>query len=227
MEELPEIAALKQYVESLRMSRDVMELMLKGRSAIDSRHGLPINSHDEADRFLVSYGYVKENPVESAELIGNYHEALRFIKRYFLQPENPQGALLEIPRIFYAISDVRDIFVWASDKSVKEHLRTRWACSILRVMHTISHLDKDLRHDFFPTIQQQVFDRFYKEIHNVDGKLFLGDPKNPNAVELVKFETKPRKTLHAEKKKRQAKYKFHGTNKPSTRFIAVCTCAAL
>ncbi len=194
MEDLPEIAALKDYVESLRMSRDVMELMLKGKSAIDSRHGLPIRSKEEAERFLLSYGYSGDNPVESAELIGNYQEALRFIKRYFLKPENPDGANLEVPRAFYELSDIRDLFVWASDKSVKETLRMRWSCSILRVMHTISHLDKDLRHDFFPTIQQQVFDRFYKEVHSVDGKVFLGDPKNTGSVELLRFDTKPRKT---------------------------------
>ncbi|MGZ3696222.1 MAG: TIGR04552 family protein [Bdellovibrionota bacterium] len=185
---------LLAYVDSLRLARDVMNLMLRGRSVIDSHHGLPIRTVEAADEFLFKYGYNLENPVEAAEVLGNYHEALRFIRRYFLKPDNPDGADLEIPKTFLELGDVRCLFAWAADKSLEEINRTRWACSILRVVHAISHLDKDLRHDFFPEIQKQIFDRFYKEIHTEEGKLFLGDPKLANSVALEKFQTKPRKT---------------------------------
>lgn len=181
------------YVSTLRLGRDVMDLMLRGRSVIDSHHGLPIRSTDAADEFLLKYGYNVENPVESAEVMGNYREALRFIKKYFLKPENPEGADLEIPKIFYELADVRELFVWAADKSIDNQLRTRWACAILRVIHAISHLDKDLRHDFFPEIQKQIFDRFYKEIHTADDRLYLGQPSHPDSVALLRFQTKPRK----------------------------------
>jgi uncharacterized protein (TIGR04562 family) len=185
---------LLAYVDSLRLARDVMNLMLRGRSVIDSHHGLPIRTVEAADEFLFKYGYNLENPVEAAEVLGNYHESLRFIRRYFLKPDNPDGADLEIPKTFLELADVRQLFAWAADKSIEEITRTRWACSILRVVHAISHLDKDLRHDFFPDIQKQIFDRFYKEIHTEEGKLYLGDPKQPNSVALEKFQTKPRKT---------------------------------
>ncbi len=188
LDSLPELDALKAHVESLHLSKDVMELMLRGKSAIDSRQGLPIRSIDEADRFLISYGYRSDDMVERSELHGNYQEALRFIKKYFLRPENPDGANLEIPKAFLEMTDVRELFVWASDRTHADIKRMRWACSILRVMHTISHLDKDLRHEYFPTIQQQVFDRFYKELHHEGAKVFLGDPKKLSSVELVKFQ---------------------------------------
>lgn len=185
---------LIRYIDSLYLGRDLMDLMLRGKSVIDSRRGLAIATRDSAARFLAGYGYNLDNPVEAAELLGNYQEALQFIRKYFLKPEAPEGADLEIPRMFFEVSDVRDLFVWAGDKGLahEEVIRMRWACAVLRVMHTISHIDKDLRHDYFSTIQQQVFDRFYKELHNVDGKLFLGDPKS-DGIELVKFQTKPRK----------------------------------
>src|SRR5690242_846160 len=134
-----------------------MDLMLRGRSVIDSHHGLPIRTEEAAHQFLLMYGYNLENPVESAEAIGNYQEALRFIKKYFLKPENPDGADLEIPKVFFELTDIRQLFIWAADKSIDHAIRTRWACSILRVIHAISHLDKDLRHDFFPEIQKQIF----------------------------------------------------------------------
>ena len=185
---------LLSHMDTLRLSRDVMNLMLRGRSVIDSHHGLPIRELEATDEFLLKYGYNLENPVESAEVLGNYHESLRFIRKYFLKPENAEGASLEVPKAFAELTDMRHLFIWASDKSLDQVIRARWACAILRVMHAISHLDKDLRHEFFPEIQKQVFDRFYKEIHTVDGQVYLGNPKDPRAVPLDKFQTKPRKT---------------------------------
>lgn len=185
---------LLSYMDSLRLSRDVMNLMLRGRSVIDSHHGLPIHALEAADEFLHKYGYNLENPVESAEVLGNYHESLRFIRKYFLKPENHEGADLEIPKNFVELTDMRNLFLWAADKSLDQVVRARWACAILRVMHAISHLDKDLRHEFFPEIQKQVFDRFYKEIHTVEGQVYLGNPRDPKSVPLDKFQTKPRKT---------------------------------
>jgi uncharacterized protein (TIGR04562 family) len=185
---------LTEYLHSLRLGRDVMNLMLRGRSVIDSHQGLPIRSLDAADEFLLKYGFSLENPVEAAEVLGNYHEALRFMRKYFLKPENAEGADLEIPKVFLELTDVRALFLWASDKSLEQVTRTRWACAILRLMHAISHLDKDLRHDFFPEIQKQIFDRFYKEIHSEEERLYLGKPGASDSVALEKFLTKPRKT---------------------------------
>ncbi|RZA09552.1 MAG: TIGR04552 family protein [Proteobacteria bacterium] len=185
---------LLSYVDSLRLGREVVNLMLRGRSVIDSNVGLPLGSPDAADEFLLKYGYNLENPVENAEVYGNFHEALRFIRKYFLKPENPDGADLEIPRRFMELTDMRQLFTWASDKSLEHTNRARWACGTLRVMHAISHLDKDLRHDYFSEIQKQIFDRFYKEIHSEGDNLFLGDPKNSDSVRLDKFHTKPRKS---------------------------------
>ncbi len=181
-------------MDSLRLGREVMNLMLKGRSVIDSHHGLPLHTVEAADEFLLRYGFNLENPVERAEVLGNYQEALRFIRKYFLKPENPDGADLEIPKNFQELVDVRLLFIWAADKALGQAVRARWACAVLRVMHAISHLDKDLRHDFFPDIQKQIFDRFYKEIHSENEGLYLGDPKSAASVPLEKFLTKPRKT---------------------------------
>jgi len=75
----------------------------------------------------------------------------------------------------------------AKDKTEEECL---WAAIILKVMHTILHTDKDLRHGYFQTIQTQIFDRFYKHITRMqDDKLYLGK-EGVDAIELVDFETK-------------------------------------
>jgi uncharacterized protein (TIGR04562 family) len=63
------------------------------------------------------------------------------------------------------------------------------------VMHTIAHIDQDLRTPHFQEIQKQILDRFYRVVHrNNQGKLYLGEVDgDPQAVELVAFETKPKK----------------------------------
>src|SRR6185503_311488 len=63
------------------------------------------------------------------------------------------------------------------------------------IMHTIAHIDKDLRTQHFADIQKQIFDRFYKFIFRDEhGQLFLGEnSSDPLRVPLVAFETKPKK----------------------------------
>lgn len=181
---------------------DVLDVIVSGKSSIDSLHGFQITSKDEADRFIQSYGYDLEDPIERAEIMGNFHEALNFVRTHFLQPDNPNGLKLEIPRKVVELGDVRELFLMASlaspgqtDNAQGQALR-QWACSLLKVMHTIAHIDKDLRSSYFSDIQQQIFDRFYKLIHRTaDGQLYLGENEaDPLRVDLVAFETKPKKS---------------------------------
>lgn len=181
---------------------DVLDVIISGKSSLDSLHGFQIGSVDEADRFIQSYGYDLENPIERAEIMGCFHESLNFVRTHFLQPENPDGLRLEIPRKVLELGDVRELFLMASlthpgqrDEATGHALR-RWACSLLKIMHTIAHIDKDLRSSYFSDIQQQIFDRFYKLIHRTDdGQLYIGENEtDPLRVDLVAFETKPKKS---------------------------------
>src|ERR1700751_5679011 len=169
---------------------EVLDVIISGRSSIDSPTGFQIQNADEADRFLESYGYDSSDPIQAAEIMGNYHEALNFVRKYFLQPENPQGLRLEIPRKILELTNVRDLLLMASGKSPGQNTDTtgqtlkHWACSLLKIMHTIAHIDKDLRAPHFADIQKQIFDRFYKFIHrDGDSNLYLGDDNSK--VELI------------------------------------------
>ena len=181
---------------------DVLDVIVHGKSSIDATTGFQIQSSAEADRFIESYGYHLENPIENAEVLGNFHEAINFVRKYFLQPDNPNGLKLEIPRKILELSDVRDLFLMASlqypaqQADTQGHLLRSWACALLKVMHTIAHIDKDLRSPYFSDIQQQIFDRFYKVIHrDPAGRLYLGEKDDdPLRVDLVVFETKPKKS---------------------------------
>jgi uncharacterized protein (TIGR04562 family) len=181
---------------------DVLDIIISGKSTIDSRTTFQTATLQEADHFIKNYGYDIENPIEKAEILGNFHEAINFIRKNFLRPENPEGLRLEIPRKILELTDIRELFHRVSMSSAGNTVDTEtqnlrnWSCSILKVMHTITHIDKDLRSSYFTDIQKQIFDRFYKLIHrDPEGQLFLGDSTaDPMRVDLVAFETKPKKS---------------------------------
>ena len=65
---------------------------------------------------------------------------------------------------------------------------------ILKVVHTILHVDKDLRNKFFKNIQTQVFDRFYRYIQrDSNNKLYLGK-EGQYDLPLLEFDTKSKKS---------------------------------
>ena len=181
---------------------EVLDIIISGRSSIDSQQGFTLQGMDDADRFLKSYGYNLENPIEKAEASGNFHEALNFIRRYFLQPENAEGIKVDIPRKILELTDIRELFLMASlcypnqQSDTQGILLRNWACSILKVMHTIAHMDQDIRTPHFADIQKQIFDRYYRLIQrDPDGQLYLGERvDDPHRVNLAAFETKPKKS---------------------------------
>ena len=187
--------------EKYHFPPEVLDIIVGGKSAIDTESPFQIGSRDEAVRFIRAYGFNLENPIESAEARGNFHEALNFVRKYFLQPENPDGLKIEIPKKILELEDVCDLFLMASyqmpgqRRDTPGSLLRNWACSILKVMHTIAHIDQDLRASYFADVQKQIFDRYYKHVRRDAAEvLYLGEgPDDPLKVELVAFETKPKK----------------------------------
>lgn len=181
---------------------DVLDIIISGKSSLDSAEGFSIYNTEDADRFLLSYGFDLSNPIEAAEAFGHFHEALNFIRRYFLAPENPEGLRLEVPRIILELSNMRDLFLFAScaapgqEKDDTGIYLKNWSCSILKVMHTIAHIDQDLRVGYFADIQKQILDRFYRLIQRDEtGLLYFGTgPDDFAKVPLVEFQTKPKKS---------------------------------
>jgi uncharacterized protein (TIGR04562 family) len=177
------------------IGESVLDVLIGGTSFLDSKEGFQ-NSFTDADsieNFILAYGYDPQDPIEHAELQGNLQEAIRFIKRYFLKPENTSGLSVEMPKKINDAIDIREVLKFASMPD--SELRP-WACSILKVVHTISHIDRDIRTHYFPEIQKQIFDRFYRFLNRDDnGQLYLGRAKDDELrVDLEEFQVKPKKT---------------------------------
>lgn len=173
----------------------ILDVIIGGKSAIDSATSLQLKSADEAAKFLECYGYDLENPIEKAELFGNFQEAISFIRRYFLKPENPEGFDFEIPRRIIEITDITQLILLASAPA--SGILSHWACAVIKIMHTIAHLDRDLFGSYyFSDIQKQILDKFYKFIHSdEEGKKYLGkDLKDSEKIEIMLFESKPKKS---------------------------------
>jgi uncharacterized protein (TIGR04562 family) len=185
------------YLNEYVFNWETLDVVCSGKSSLDAKNYLTeLYDKNQVANFLNGYGFNIQDPVEGAELFGIFQEAVQFIKRYFLIEGNPEGLDLKVPNYLYTITNISDLFLAATGNS-QFKLKTEeslWAGVILKVMHTILHTDKDLRARYFSTVQQQIFDRFYKFIHRDDeNRLFL---KNESglSIPLYDFQTKAKKT---------------------------------
>ncbi len=188
-----------KYLSKFLFDWESLDVVIGGRSALDSKFFIgPMTDIDTVERFLSGYGLDANDPVARAELFGNFQEAIQFIRRYFLIEGNPDGLDLKVPNSIVMITDISELFLMATGN--KDHMtreETYWAEIVLKVMHTILHVDKDLRSSYFSEIQKQIFDRFYKFIHRSQDKLYFASKQNKEfkeKIELVDFETKSKKT---------------------------------
>ena len=185
------------YLGEYTFNWEAFDVVCSGKSSLDAKNYLSeLYDKNQVTNFLSGYGFNITDPVESAELFGIFQEALQFIKRYFLIEGNPEGLDLKVPNYLYSITNISELFLSATGNS-NFKLKTEeslWAGVILKVMHTILHADKDLRARYFSTVQQQIFDRFYKFILRDDeNRLFLKNEVG-TTIPLFDFQTKAKKT---------------------------------
>ena len=180
--------------EKFQLDWESLDLVIEGKSAFDAERFLGGTLRpDSIDSFLAGYGLLNPGPVMKAELFGNFQEALQLIRRYFLKEGSEEtGIDLKIPSKIFMITDLEELVRLAAQEEETED--KLWAEVILKVVHTILHVDKDLRNKFFKNIQTQVFDRFYRYIQrDSNNKLYLGK-EGQYDLPLLEFDTKSKKS---------------------------------
>jgi uncharacterized protein (TIGR04562 family) len=184
------------YLSKYLFEWDLFDVVIGGSSSLDSRFFIgPMYDNEQVSDFLKGYGFDTSDPIIRAELFGNFQEAVQFIKRYFLIEGNCAGLDLKMPNTIFMVTDVAELFLMATGNAEVSTEERLWAEIVLKVMHTILHADKDLRSNYFSTIQTQIFDRFYRYIHRDDeNKLYLGLPDEEDKIYLHDFETKSKKS---------------------------------
>lgn len=131
---------------------EVTKVILGGGSFIDQR-GVKLPDLRQARDFTMNYGYDVEIPTQRDHLVNVFEDALSFMEEVILE-----GTELDLPPEFFDLQDPLELLVWASERPMGE--RARWSCALLRVMHTLIHLDNNVYLRFLPEIQQQIFDRY-------------------------------------------------------------------
>lgn len=185
----------QEYLEKYKLRWDALDVVVNGKSVLDSSfYAGPLEDEQHVRAFLRGYGFDGEEPIQLAEVFGSYQEAVQFIKRYLLDTDEPQIVNLKMPDRFFAISNVMDVFQIADGRLGATKEEALWGMTILKVMHIILHADKDLRQRYFPTIQTQILDRFYKYLHRDDQNNLFLKAKGQEPIALVDFQAKSRKT---------------------------------
>lgn len=131
---------------------ELARVVLGGASSID-QVGLNIPDMEAAREFLLGYGYDAGIPHQRVHLVKVFEDALSFMEEIILE-----GTGLDMPSKITDLQDPLELLVWASVRPRDE--LAKWSCAILRVMHTLIHVDNNIYLRFLPEIQQQVFDRF-------------------------------------------------------------------
>ena len=190
------MARANDYLPKYLFEWDLLEITIGGQSALDAKFFVShMHNRDQVNDFLLDHGFDPNDSINRAELFGNFQEALQFVKRYFLKEGNPDGLDLSIPDALHRITEIEDLFLISTGHHEKfnSHEETLWAELLLKVMHTILHVDKDLRSNYFNIIQTQILDRFYKYLFREGEGLFIGQ-KGSDAIHIIDFESRPQKS---------------------------------
>lgn len=166
----------------------MLSAIIGGGSAIDVPQ-LRLSSRDQADAFLESYGYLWDLPAHRTALERYRTGAISFIEEELLADE-PHVA---IPQALIAESDVRQLLIEASRRP--RGAGQRWACAILRVMHTLAHSESYFNQRFAREIREQILARFQRHLSVTSTDLAMGT--GDDAVPLLHFEVKHSKPLRS------------------------------
>lgn len=137
---------------------DALKVVLDGISSFELPR-MAVADREAAFAFLGHYGLDLQRSDDRELLTRIHQEAIHFVRTHFLAERNGRGIPPEVAEPL----DPADLLVHASGPP-SAHL-TRWACALLRVMHTIHHANRAFRKDSLDEIRRQIFEPYRKVIH--------------------------------------------------------------
>ncbi len=174
----------------LKFPYELFNVVFSRKSFIDINR---LNVHDEATAlsYMRNYGYDTTDPLMKQKVGLILQESKNFIQNYLLEdPEGGDPALLMPPEVLFN-DNILDMLIMASEK--EKTLLQAWACSVLRVAHTITHIENDLAKSFMPGIKKQIFSRFMDHLKlSRTGEYYLGE--GDQKIQLKMFEMKNEKS---------------------------------
>jgi len=170
------VGRLKRLDEFTLMDLESVRLILRGDSVIDW-HRLHLEDEASARAFLETHEFRPDEPADRARLESIKNEAIAFLRRHFEFP---------IPGPVARCS-VEDLLLLASSKGHRQLC----ACTILKAMHIIHHLDGRELLFSIPMSDQDVFHLVEEKVYRVIGGMlasgfpiteFIGGRKNKDSL---------------------------------------------
>jgi uncharacterized protein (TIGR04552 family) len=170
------VGRLKRIDEFTLMELESVRLILRGDSVVDW-HRLHLEDEDGARRFLETQEFQPDEPADRARLENIKNEAIAYLRRHFEFP---------IPAPV-ARASVEELLLLASGKGHRQLC----ACTILKAMHIIHHLDGRELLFSIPMSDQDVFHLVEEKVYRVVGGMlaagfpiteFVGGRKNKDSL---------------------------------------------
>jgi len=171
--------------------------LIQGNSVIE-QGTIQVRNTEEAHRFIKGYGYDLGNADDAQTLRHLLAEAIHFIENRLLEPgegENEFAKLkVHLPDYFLERQDIIDILIMASQ--VPRDSMTKWACAILKVLHTLVHIENTPRLQMVHHARRQILKEYSRIIRftSETGKVELGRDKSDKRLLLYGVEIKEQKT---------------------------------
>jgi uncharacterized protein (TIGR04552 family) len=172
----PPVGRLKRIEEFTLPELESVRLILRGDSVIDW-HRLNLETESEARGLLEAQEFRPDDPADRARLESIKNEAIAYLRRHFEFP---------IPKPV-ARASVEDLLLLASGKGHRQLC----ACTILKAMHIIHHLDGRELLFSIPMSDQDVFHLVEEKVYRVIGGMlaagfpiteFIGGRKNKDSL---------------------------------------------
>ena len=167
---------LKTLDEFSLADLEAVRLLLRGDSVIDW-HRLNFKDADEIGEFLFAQEFHPDENADRARMNAIKSEAISYLRRHFEYP---------IPKPVEQAS-IEDLFALAT----KNGHRQTCACTILKCMHIIHHLDGRELLFMLPMSDQEIFHLVEEKVYRVIGSMlaegfpiteFVGGRKNKDSL---------------------------------------------
>jgi len=163
---------LKSRHDRVSLNWTQLNAVITGVSAIDV-DSLAIRNREEAIHFSREYGLDLDEATDQDRIRRVHREAITFVEEFFL--EEDQHRL--IPDEVRHPENVLDLLVFSSNYLNKANDVQMWACAVLKVMHSIFHIDGDFKLRYFDNIRNQIFESLDQIIFSSGSHHYLCDDK--------------------------------------------------
>jgi uncharacterized protein (TIGR04562 family) len=175
---------------------EALSALVYGVSVIDLA-STPIYSYDEAVKFILSYGYDWNHSNDAEALCALGKLAIQFVEQTLLPSlTHEQQAYLRLPESLKQRLDIPQLMLQASQSGEQRTPEAMWACAILKVLHTLVHIDNSPKLHYVRLAKDQIL-KAYRHVLTHDparGGYFLHSSDKQRFVPLVNVEIKELKS---------------------------------